>query len=1223
MRWRWKGATFLGLLALVIGAGLWLRHRAVHAPAQSERSAGADAPRANAPAAELAVGATDSGAMPSDFDSFDPAARPEAEAGAPPVSIEGRVTDTSGNGVPRARVAAVARAALANVLAANEKLLDIDPVAALHAFQTSFAEIEQALPSVATGDDGRYALRGLPDGDHRVVVTHAEFLTHAEENWILVQAGTKAEYDVELVAGQTIAGTVRDLKGAPIAGARVRAAPVATARLRGIGQLVQVFIAQSEGRPLFAARPVETDARGMFRLTSLEPGAYDLRVARERYAWAEARGVSAGTEDVAVVLAPAFRVAGRVVSLPGAPIAKAQVVLREPGADIHGPDGNMTVALRDIDIFGEKERAGITDAEGRFELHGFTRGAYELGIRAEGFAERVEPATLDDAPLDLGDIVLEDGRELRGVVLSAQGEPIAGAEVWVPRPPRRNGDRDSRRLAVLEAGPASSIARTQSGANGAFRLAGLGGDAHELAAFAEGYPGDVFPNVAAGGEAAITLRRGVTIGGIVVDAESGDPLPGARVETETWQRKRQTSDARGFFEFTGVAPDSERSFGATAGVRASRDGYRDARALIVFPDRDAPQTINVRLALQALGAGESETTVAGIVRGARGEPLAGALVWAEVPGLPRAFLRIGFFGSRDAETRTADDGTFTLPAPQFGNMSFAVLASLPGYATARAGPFAANPGENGRTFVELSLGRGASIAGRVTSAVDGAPIAGARIRLWRDPQVPDETTLFTQLLPRTEGEATYSGGDGAFRLRRIEPGAYWIEARAQGHAAKTLGPIQVAPEHGAAEGDRAAPESPAVSIDIALEAGASLAGRVVDAEGGGLPGVEIVALPVTERDGALRDADNEIVLAGALGAAQTVTGADGAYRLEHLPAGTFHVLARARGFEPAWLSPVVPGQPVPDLALLPCGSIAGRVRDAETGQPVAEFSVSFEWRNAVGEFQAAHRYGRDVRDDAGWFACEGMHAGDWLVSVASETHLPWRGETNLAPGGTIELDIALNPGRRIEGAVVRPDGTPIPDAALRIRLVSRPNWGGQERRTRSGDDGAFVGAGLEPGAYRIEATHPGFYAEESEAAANVDLDAAEVASARLVLHPAGKILGRVRGLGAARPGEDLWIVRFTPIPADPGPAPTTAAAGTEKAAAPRGAPFECQADAWGLFQRDSVRPGGYLLDLTHKRSVEDPERPGGKWVVIPEDCGPLGEVAIRAGESALFEGEAP
>ena len=54
-----------------------------------------------------------------------------------------------------------------------------------------------------------------------------------------------------------------------------------------------------------------------------------------------------------------------------------------------------------------------------------------------------------------------------------------------------------------------------------------------------------------------------------------------------------------------------------------------------------------------------------------------------------------------------------------------------------------------------------------------------------------------------------------------------------------------------------------------------------------------------------------------------------------------------------------------------------------------------------------------------------------------------------------------------------------------------------------------------------------------------------------------------------------------------------------------------------------MRPGGYLLDLTHKRSVEDPERPGGKWVVIPEDCGPLGEVAIRAGESALFEGEAP
>ncbi len=1220
MRWRSKVVAFFVLLALVIGAGLWLRHRAGRAPGADDRPAGAEVLRAGGAGADLAAGKAAPAEEPAGPEPPNAAAEQPAAGGALPVSIEGRVTDASGNGVPHARVRAAERTALAEVITGNKKLLEFDALAALRAFQESLAGVETGLPSCATALDGTYALRGLPDGDHRVVVTHEEFLTHAEENWILVQAGRRARYDVELVAGQAIAGLVRDTKGAPIAGVRVQAAPVETARLKGLGKLVQVFIAQSEGRALFETRPAETDARGAFRLTSLEPGVYDLRLVREGYAWGDARGVTSGTRDLVVVLAPALRVTGRVISPLEAPIENARVVLREPPVDIHGPDGNMAVALLDLDIFGEKERSGATDAEGRFELQGFAKGAYEVAIRADGFAERVERVTLERALLDMGDVVLDESRELSGTVLSPEGGPIEGAEVWVPKPSSRNEDPDSRRISILEAGPLSSLVRSRTDERGEFLLGGLAGDAHELAVLAEGYPGETLSSAAADGKVTITLRHGVTIRGVVIEAESGDPVPGAQVVLETRPRNEQTTDERGCFEFKGMRPDEERTFGATAVVRASHERYGEAREPLVFPDPGAAQVVEAQLVLDGFGAEGSKAWLSGIVRDARGEPLAGARVWAEVPGFPAAFLRIGFFGARGAEGRTAADGTFTIAAPRCGNLRFDLLASYPGCATSRAGPFAADSGEGAWPFIEIRLGQGASVEGRVTSSRDGAPIAGARVRIWRDTQVPDEATLFTRLLPQAEGEVTYCARDGAFRLRRIEPGAYWVEARAAGHAAKTLGPVEIAAGPGASPEDGSAPADSPVRIDIALEAGASLAGRVVGAGGEPLSGVEVVAFPVAEAYVPPPDSDDEVVQTGALGAAGTVTRGDGAYKIEHLPDAEFHVLARARGFEPASISPVVPGQPLPDIVLLQHGSVIGRVSDAETEAPVAEFSLSFERQGADGEFRTEHRHGRDVRDAGGRFACEGMRAGEWRVRVASKDHVHWRGNVSLAPGGTAELDVVLHAGSRIEGTVALPDGTPVAGAAIHIRLVPRPRPGERTNfDTRTEENGVFVAAGLEGGSYQIEATHPDCYAERAEGSAKVDVSAAGAASVGLVLRPAGRVLGRVHGLGIVRPGEDIWIVRFTPIPVDPDPA----ASGTELAAASLGAPFECWTDAQGTFQRDSVRPGKYRLELSHKRSVEDPERPGGKWVVAPEDGGPLGEVEIRAGELAFFEGEAP
>ncbi|MBI4607152.1 MAG: carboxypeptidase regulatory-like domain-containing protein [Planctomycetes bacterium] len=576
----------------------------------------------------------------------------------------------------------------------------------------------------------------------------------------------------------------------------------------------------------------------------------------------------------------------------------------------------------------------------------------------------------------------------------------------------------------------------------------------------------------------------------------------------------------------------------------------------------------------------------------RGEPIADVLVGTEVPGWPQ-FLRRMESGGGPKEARTGADGTFAVRAPRIGGTTFEVVASRPGLATSRAGPFPQDGGEAGWPFVEIQLGEGASVEGRVTS-LDGAPVSGARVRIWRDAQVPEEATLFTQLLPQSVGEAAYSAKDGTYRLRRIEPGSYRVEGRAQGYARKTLGPVEVRAE-----------SSPA-RIDFALEPGGSLAGRVVDHEGKPLRGIEVVAFPLGETSSPPPDEEDELVQSGALGAAAAVTDADGAYAVDHLAGGEHRVLARARGFEPASIAPVVPGEPLADLVLVPHARIAGRVRDTATGALLQSFEVRLDRKDAEGAFREDHRMARDVDDASGRFACEGLRAGEWRVRVLSREHAAWQGAVSVPPGEEVELDVVLAPGGRIQGAVRRPDGTPIAGASVNARIEGERREGARRdlEPVRSGEDGAFVFAGLEGGSYRVEAVHPDHYAEPAEGAAKVELSAAEAAAVEFVLRPAGKVLGRIRGLVFKQPGTDIYVVVFSPIAA----APT---------AAPSAPSFQVWADENGTVERHSVRPGRYRLELTHRRRGPDT---GDEWVVVPPENRPLGEIEVRAGEMATFEG---
>lgn len=1198
---RARSSLFASLaIVLALLGGLLLLRRAGRGPDPGRRAPEAPgAPAEDEPAAARVRAIVERGMLAGEdagSGASEAAREARAEHAELPVSIEGRIADPDGAPIAGARVSALARADLDRAIARHKDLLDRDPLEALRAIRRSLEDLARRLPGTSSGEDGRYALRGLPEGDHRVLVAHEDSIPHKEEHWILVESGKRARYDVELLPGHRISGFVRDASGRPVPGALVHAEPVERGRLKGFGKLVQIFVEECEGALLFERGPSVTDARGAFRTSAVEPGLYDLRAAKDGYRFGELREIPSDSEGVLLTLAPAIRVSGRVLSPGGTPVSRVEVVLAEPVPDLQGPDVAGGLAFLDLDVFSEKARRAETDEEGRFALEAFATGSYELVLRAAAQPELRERVEVEAPAVDLGDIVLSRGDEIAGAVVSPDGLPVPGAEVWVPKPSRGGEDPESRALSVLGAGPSSSLARAKTDGGGAFRLAGLASGLYEVAVLAEGHPGRVVEGIATGDRnVAIALECGLSARGLVVDAETGEPLAGARVDVPWDPAPAQTTGEDGRFELVGLRRGRERKAGAVVRIRVALDGYREAQATAASADPSSASLDAGEIQLRRLEPGDSAPLLSGVVRDREGRPIGGARVWVEVPGWPLPLLRMGFFGQAK-EVRTGPDGSFSVEAPQAPEASFEVLAAHPGHATSRAGPFPRDRADEW-PFLEIELGEGAALEGRVTGP-DGAPLPGARVRIWRDAPVSERATPFVSLLPQSSGPTAYAGRDGSFALRRIEPGTYWVEASAPGCASKRLGPLAIGIGPRGSSGD-----IPPARVEIALEGGARLEGRVVDPGGRPVARVEVVAFAIAGPSEPSPSApppdpeeDDEIVVTGALGLAAALTGEDGRYGIEHLPRGEFRVLARARGYEPAWLLSAVPGEPQPDLVLAPLGRISGRVRDASSGAPISRFWVRLDRKDPEGVYREDHAKARWVEDAGGRFSSGGLRAGSWRVRIAAGGRLPAEVEAELEPGGEVSLEVLVRPGCWIRGRVATPEGAPFERAEVYARREGeRRDSAGAE----TGPDGTFELAGLEEGPYEIRASHPEGYAEGSEGRARVEVSYEKGAEVVLVLRPAGGVLGRIRGLERVPGVADAFGAVFRPV-------------GREGS-------LEAGIDELGCFQRDGLRPGRYRIQLFARRW--DPFGNADTYALAPEE--EAWEIEVRAGELATFEAEAP
>jgi len=427
--------------------------------------------------------------------------------------------------------------------------------------------------------------------------------------------------------------------------------------------------------------------------------------------------------------------------------------------------------------------------------------------------------------------------------------------------------------------------------------------------------------------------------------------------------------------------------------------------------------ISAEYTLRAAGLA---ATQGGWVRDEGGTPVAGA-------GICIAFDNAGDSSGREtprerdgcplwrALVATTDaDGRWSMAVTAPERPGFSLVARHPDFAdgsvllevsTGERAP-QVNPPLEGRSITLLR--RGGQIAGRVLGP-EGLPVAGAT--------VATDVSSVEEQVERTDA-------DGRFALPRMETGDVDFTVMAPG----------LAPEV------RTIHVHPALSsMDLVLRPGGMLRLMLVDEDGSGVPGAEVILEQWKEyrhrvKWKAFADGMGRVVWDGAP------------------PDGELNLCVRGKGWCYTRDIRVESGESEHRIEMRQELRLRGSVIDAETKRPLAEFKVF------PGYGTDEHCWERlDTRRGAegGFEVIFSEKRNPWRFRVEAEGYLPFVSEP-IAPGNNQPVEVSLRrsePGTDIVGSVIGPDGAPASGAEVALLTL--------EHDVRL-SLGGFIGSGEDP-----------------------------------------------------------------------------------------------------------------------------------------------------------------
>lgn len=511
-------------------------------------------------------------------------------------------------------------------------------------------------------------------GDHRRAPKSASAAsTSASDGTARVATAGRAHPDPKTLARGTLAGTVTDEAGAPIAQAQVCAQ----------GQSHEL-----DGELLRAPTCVTTDAHGAFALTGLYPARYTISASARSFQPA-VHHPGGDRRKHEVVLAAGERKQGIDVTLAAGGVEVTGTVADLTG----GPIANARVSASG-DAWRAERAAAITEsaADGTFSLW-VSPGMANLLATADGYADAGDWVR---APGKV-ELLLTPESSLAGIVVdAASGAPIEGARVrvsdndwsWRGGGTTFTDAQGAFRIARLTPGRFVAIARTERGYG---RVEGS-----TLVGLGEHVDGVI-----------VKLFPAVRLEGKVIVAGAKQPCPEPEVslkDPDTQRELAMRAEPDGSVWAEGVLP------GAYA-VEVECRGYqaRETYDAVVVADQPVSGLV------WEVDAG---ATIRGRVLTSTGAAVERAEVWARsTGGAARARMRYG-------GDRSARDGSYEVAGLAPGTYKLQVVSD---HGVAPADGYTVEVAAGSTIERDLVLDGAGVVRGVVVDAA-GAPVAGINVQ---------------------------------------------------------------------------------------------------------------------------------------------------------------------------------------------------------------------------------------------------------------------------------------------------------------------------------------------------------------------------------------------------------------------------------------------------------------------------------------------------------------